>query len=313
MLLPAAALGGCATWLEPPQTAALRSTPPVGVPRRAEKTSAPFFPQTRYHCGPAALATALADVGIAADPAALGEAIFLPARQGTLQLEMLAGARRSGAVATRLPGQLRALLDEVAAGQVVVVLQNLGLALAPLWHYAVLVGYDLDAGQVVLRSGTTLREVMALGTFEHTWARAGHWAIAVLPPARLPRTASEAEALQAALGFERVAPAPAAATAYRALLARWPGNLVAAIGLGNTLQAAGDLAGAAAALEAAGARHDSAMAWHNLARVRLQQGDRDAARAAAARSVRRAEVAGSPEAAWLERARATLAEAERAP
>lgn len=318
MVAPAAAaalgtlaLSGCATWFEPAQTAALRRAPPAGLPRRVEKTSTPFFAQTRYHCGPAALATALADVGLQADPEALGEAIFLPARQGTLQLEMLAGARRQGALATRLPADLAALTAELAAGNVVVVLQNLGLAMAPVWHYAVLVGYDLDAGSAVLRSGTTEREVMALGTFEHTWARAGRWAIAVLPPGRWPITATEAEALQAALGFERVAPAGDAATAYRALLARWPANLVAAIGLGNALQAAGDLAGAAAALEAAAARHDSVMAWHNLARVRLALGDRPAARTPATRALQRAEraqAAGLPEAAWLERVRATLAE-----
>jgi predicted Zn-dependent protease len=133
----------------------------------------------------------------------------------------------------------------------------------------------------------------------------------VLPPGRWPVTATESEALQAALGFERVAPARDAATAYRALLARWPANLVAAIGLGNALQAAGDLAGAAAALEAAAARHDSVMVWHNLARVRLAQGDRPAARTAAARALRlaeRAQAAGAPEATWLERVRATLAE-----
>ncbi|MES2715138.1 MAG: PA2778 family cysteine peptidase [Pseudomonadota bacterium] len=293
----------------PPQTAALQQQPPAGLPRQAERSEVPFFPQTPYHCGPAALATALGHVGLAADPQALAEAVFLPAREGSLQLEMLAAARRQGGVATRLPGELQALLREVAAGHAVVVLQNLGLAIAPRWHYAVLVGYDLDAGMLVLRSGTTAREQLPLHTFEHTWARGGHWAISVLPPGRWPVSATAQQALDAAIGYERAAPPAQAALAYRSLLQRWPGQLVAGIGLGNSLQAAGDLDGAAQALADVAARHGSAVAWNNLARVHLARGDASGAQAAAAQAVQRASMA---EPQWLAAARETLALAQRA-
>lgn len=302
-------LPGCAVFTLPPQTAALQQQAPIGLPRRAERTEVPFFPQTPYHCGPAALATALAHGGLAADPQALGEAVFLPAREGSLQLEMIAGARRQGAVATRLPGELMALLREVAAGHAVVVLQNLGLDFAPRWHYAVLVGYDLDAGELVLRSGTTERERLSLRTFEHTWARGGHWAIAVLPPGRWPVSATEALALEAAMGFERAAPPAQAALAYRSLLVRWPDNLVAGIGLGNALQAAADLPRAAQAFSAAAERHDSAVAWNNLARLHLARGESRQALAAAEKAAARA---GRAEPQWLAATRETLALARAA-
>ena len=299
-------LGGCAALFTPPQTAALQARPPADLPARVERAAVPFFPQTRDHCGPAALATVLADIGMPADPERLADAVFLPSRAGSLQLEMLGGARRQGAVATRLPRELQALLHEVAAGHAVIVLQNLGLAFAPRWHYAVVVGYDLVERKLILRSGTTQRATLALRTFEYTWARGGHWAIAVLPPDRLPATAGEAEALEAAVGFERAAPPARAALAYRTLLARWPGNLLGGIGLGNTLSAAGDEAGARAAFEAVAQGHDSAVAWNNLARLRLDAGDRAGARAAAERAVQRAETV---EPAWLTAARDTLAAA----
>lgn len=302
--LAALLLSGCAAFFTPPQTAALQARPPQELPARSERAEVPFFPQTRDHCGPAALATALADVGIAADPDKLADAVFLPARGGSLQLEMLGGARRQGAVATRLPPELTALLQEVATGHAVVVLQNLGLAFAPRWHYAVVVGYDLHSRELVLRSGTTQRETLPLRTFEYTWARSGHWAIAVLPPDRLPATATEASAQDAAVGFERAARPADAAKAYRTLLARWPGNLLAGIGLGNTLAAAGDAAGARAAFETVAQRHDSAVAWINLSRLRLDAGERAGARAAAERGVQRAE---SAEPAWRDAAHATLA------
>ena len=86
---------------------------------------------------------------------------------------MIAGARRQGVVATRLPGTLEALLRELQSGQPVVVLLNLGLSWYPLWHYAVAIGYDLPRGEVLLRSGTTERAVLPMNTFEHTWVRAG--------------------------------------------------------------------------------------------------------------------------------------------
>ncbi|KQV59956.1 hypothetical protein ASC95_00290 [Pelomonas sp. Root1217] len=297
-------LSGCASFFTPPQTAALLAEPPPELASQVELAAVPFFAQTRDQCGPAALATVLADVGLPADPDAMADAVFLPSRGGSLQLDMLGGARRRGAVATRLPGELRAVLQEVAAGHAVVVLQNLGLAWLPRWHYAVVVGYDLDRRELLLRSGATPRERLALRTFEYTWARGGHWAIAVLPPDRLPATAREAEAQDAALGFERAAPPTRAALAYETLLARWPGNLLAGIGLGNTRHAAGDLIGARAAFEAVTLKHDSAVAWNNLARLRLDAGDRSGARVAAERAVQRADAA---EPAWRDTTRATLA------
>lgn len=303
-LAAACLVSGCALLADPPQTTALLQRAPAGLPQQAERREVPFFPQTRYHCGPAALATALVDVGIATDPEQLADAVFLPAREGSLQIEMLGATRRQGAVATKLPGELPALLQEVAAGHAVVVLQNLGLDFAPRWHYAVLVGYDLAAREVILRSGVTERERLPLRTFEFTWARGGHWAFAALPPGRLPATAREADAVEAAIGFERSASPAQAAAAYRALLQRWPGNLLAGIGLGNTLVAAGDLSAAAAAFDAVAQRHDSAVAWNNLARIRLSLGDSAGARAAAQRAVQRAEAA---EPAFLAAARATLA------
>ena len=305
LLAAALPLAGCAA----PMTAALRGDGvPDGVPLRAELDATPFFPQTEHQCGPAALATALVAAGIDSDPQRLAASVFVPARQGSLQIEMLAGARRAGAVAVKLPPALQALLREVAAGTPAVVLQNLGLSIAPRWHYAVLIGHDLDRGDAVLRSGTTRREVMPLSTFEHTWARSAHWAFVALLPGRLPVTAQERDVEEALLGFEVVARPDAAARSYEAALARWPDNLTLGIGLGNTLFAAGRVPDAAAAFERAAKRHDSAAAWSNLARVRLTLGERDAARGAALRAVERAQ---SVEPQWLDAARATLAEVIR--
>lgn len=298
-----ALLAGCAV-----QTETLRRAPPAGLAPRVELAATPFFAQTEYHCGPAALATVLAAAGQAATPAALGEQIFLPARTGTLQIEMIAGARRQGLVATRLPGTLEAVLRELQAGQPVVVLQNLGLSWYPMWHYAVAIGYDLPSGDMLLRSGTTERLAMPLSTFEHTWVRAGSWAFVALPPGRWPATAEEAAVVEAAVGFERAAPPAQAVLAYRSALQRWGGSLSLRMGLGNSLYAGGDKAAAAAAFEdAIRLRTASAAAWMNLASVRAELGQRDAALAAAREAVKVAD------ATWADRARELLATLERRP
>jgi tetratricopeptide (TPR) repeat protein len=297
----AAGLSGCAVFAEPPQSAALAASAPPGLPPRTELRSVPFFPQTPYHCGPAALATVLVHAGMAATPEQLAQAVFLPTREGALQVEMLAAARRFGALALPLPPQLAALFAEVAAGHAVVVLQNLGLAWLPRWHYAVLVGYDLAAREVVLRSGTTEREVMGFALFERTWARGTRWAFVALPPGRLPVGATEVDAVQAAIAFERVASPAQAQRAYDSLVARWPGNALAGLGQGNARFAGGDIAGSAAAFERVALQHDSAAAWHNLGLVRWQLGQADAARRAADRARSRAREA---EPAWLDAAEA---------
>ncbi|MBX3620096.1 MAG: PA2778 family cysteine peptidase [Rhizobacter sp.] len=289
------ALAGCAA-----QTAALKATPPADVPRRVELVATPFFPQTDHLCGPAALATALGAVQLDVPPGTLAGEVFLPAREGSLQTEMLAGARRHGAVATRIPGTLRALLHELAAGHVVVVLQNLGLSVLPRWHYAVVVGYDLEAGELLMRSGATRRDRISLRTFEYTWARSQYWAFVALPPGEWPVTAEAGAAVEAAIGFERSAPPAQALRVYESAAARWPESLPLAIGWGTSAYATGDKARASAVFRAAAERHGSGAAWINLARVLQEDGQADAAREAAARAV------GDP--LWADQARALLTE-----
>ena len=74
----------------------------------------------------------------------LTDQVYVPARKGSLQIEMLAAARRNGTLAFVIPNRLEALLEELEAGNPVLVLLNLGLSWIPSWHYAVAIGYDLD-------------------------------------------------------------------------------------------------------------------------------------------------------------------------
>lgn len=274
-------LSGCAT----PQLTALSTAWPADVPDQAEVSGVPFFPQADYQCGPAALAMVAQSAGVPVTPEQLVDQVYLPGRQGSLQPEMLASARRQGLVAYPLAPELNAVLRELAAGNPVLVFQNLSLPIYPIWHYAVAIGYDRGRSELVLHSGTTERLVMSLATFERTWARGERWAMLALSTSRLPATATPDAYASAVATLERTNPG-AALTAYTTGLQSWPQHRGLLFGRGNAAYAQGQRATAAQAYEAAAqADPNFADAWNNLAQVQLELGQRPQAAKAIARAV----------------------------
>lgn len=198
-----------------------------------ELTGTPFFPQERYQCGPAALATVLSASGVAVTPEALVDQVYVPGRQGSLQAELIASARRHGRIPYRLPGTQAALAAELGAGRPVLVLQNLGVELIPRWHYAVVIGLDPAEDAYVLRSGTERRRVTGRSLFLRTWARSDNWGLVMLGPGELPATDDPAGYLRALAAVEATGDLALAQTGYRAALDRWPDSRLARLGLGN--------------------------------------------------------------------------------
>jgi tetratricopeptide (TPR) repeat protein len=283
------ALSGCASlW---PQTAALREALPQGLPESTELAQVPFFPQEDYQCGPAALATALTASGVKITPEDLVPQVYIPERKGSLQVEMLAAARRHGLVSYQLAPRLEDLLREVAAGNPVIVLQNLGVSDG--WHYAVVVGYDYGSGNLILRSGTTERQLMPFTVHEMVWKRSNYWAMVALPPDRIAVTANEQRWLGAIAAMERAGQPASARIAYSGFLKRWPENVNAAVGLANTHYALGALPEAERVLRDALERApDSVVALNNLAQTLSDQGKNEEALGFIERAVERAGSSG---------------------
>lgn len=270
-VLAALLLSGCAGTL---QSSGLLRGPPAGLTQPVELSQVPFFPQQRYQCGPAALATALSWSGASVSPDELVPEVYLPARRGSLQLELAAAARRHGRVPYPLAGEVATLLREVEAGHPVLVLENLGLSWYPRWHYAVIVGFDLSRDLIVLRSGMQRREGLSLEVFERIWRRGGSWAITVTVPEDLPQTAAELPYLRAVLPFEETAQWRTAARAYAAAHRRWPHSIGAAMGLGNSRYALHDYPAAAEAFRSLLAEHPGyGPALNNLAETLAATGD----------------------------------------
>jgi tetratricopeptide (TPR) repeat protein len=275
------ALAGCS--LSPPLADGL----PAAAPRSIELDSTPFFPQEDYQCGPAALATLLAASGVDAAPAALAPEVYLPRRRGSLALELMGAARRHGRMPYVLADTADEMVAELAAGRPVLLLQNLGLVRVPVWHYAVLVGYDATRNVAILRSGRDRRREMRWQRFAGAWHRGGRFAMTTLRPGELPARPDAARYVEAAAGLEAAGQRRAAAAAYDAAIARWPKEPRAWLGRGNVAYADGDRPGAAEAYRHAIALDPrDAAARNNLAELLFEAGCIDESR----RQVERASV-----------------------
>ncbi|MGB3211737.1 MAG: PA2778 family cysteine peptidase [Desulforhopalus sp.] len=210
-----------------------------------ELTDTPFFPQKSYQCGPAALAMALMASGVAVHPDDLTDNIYLPGRKGSLQLELIAAIRSYQRIPYLLSPEIGAVATEIQAGRPVLVLQNLGLTMLPIYHYAVAVGLQ-STGQIVLRSGTTRRLVMDLDDFIVSWEKAGRWALIVLKPEELPEDIDLIKYLGTLAEIEATGNTALAEDGYRTLLKKYPDHPTTLFGLANTLLAGNQLAEAAA-------------------------------------------------------------------
>ena len=276
-------LGGCAST---PQSDRLLSTPPDDLAATAELDSVPFHPQEAYQCGPASLAMLLNWQDVDITPRALTPKLYIPGKQGSLQIELLSNTRQLGLIPYVIKPSLEDLLREIDAGNPVLVFQNLALDWYPQWHFAVAIGYSLPSNEIVLRSGTDRRRINDLPRFEHTWRRADRWAMLALKPGQLPATVEYWRYLNALAAMEKVGQHAAAASGYRAGLQQWPDDQRLLMGLSNSQYAQQNIPDAIDTLKQLIIAHpDYAPAHNNLAHLYLQNAQLHAAEQHARRAV----------------------------
>ncbi|MFP3873812.1 MAG: PA2778 family cysteine peptidase [Thiohalophilus sp.] len=275
--------GGCAGT---PQSDRLLDAPPADIAPAVELNEVPFHPQEAYQCGPASLAMLANWQDIDITPQQLTSKLYIPGKQGSLQVELLSNTRQLGLIPYVLKPELDDLLREVEAGNPVLVFQNLALDWYPRWHYAVLIGYDLNGDKIILRSGTDKRRLNTLAQFERTWQRADRWAMLALQPGQLPATVEYWRYLRALASMEQVNRHEEAAAGYRAGLKEWPNDVRLLMGLANSQYAQGKTAATIKTLQQLlDARPDYAPAHNNLAHLYLQQGQLTQAEQHARRAV----------------------------
>lgn len=167
----------------PPQTRQLLAAPPA-IDLSHAISKVPFYPQQEFFCGPTTLAEVAAFHGLNKSPDDIAPATFTPGLAGTLQIEMAAATRQLGMVAYQQRATMSQLLSLIADDIPVIVLQNNSISWLPQWHYAVVVGYDINSKEVILHTGVTEAHRLNFSTFERTWRRADYWMLAMLPPGK---------------------------------------------------------------------------------------------------------------------------------
>ena len=212
-----------------------------------ELAEVPFHPQEAHHCGPASLLSQLEASGVAADYDAVVDKVYVPGLEGSLQVEMLAAARSFGRVAYTLPSEPEAVLAEIDAGRPVLVLLNLRLPKAPVWHYALVVGFDPDHNRIVLHSGREAWSRQRAPAWLRRWDWAGRWAMVLLSPGEWPAAADRDRLLGALAAFEEGATPEAAERAWAGAVEHWPEEPIAWLGVGNVAYRQGEWAEAAEA------------------------------------------------------------------
>jgi len=248
-------------------------TLPQSLPPGVSLPAVPFFSQQDNWCGPAALASLLVHAGVSVTPEQLAPQVFLPARQGSLNLELLAVSRRQGLMPYVLQGDSNTLLQELAAGHPILVLLDLGLPPLSRWHYAVLTGYDSASREFLLISGEQANGRIEWTVFQRLWARGQNWAMLVVAPGILPATAQAMPLLQQGAALEQMGRFIEAGKIYDAATKRWPQHAALWFARGNVAYRADDLAVAEASWQRAlQLDADLAAARHNLVELLRQLG-----------------------------------------
>jgi hypothetical protein len=166
-------------------------------------------------------------------PQELDERTLIPAKSGTLQIELTATARADGLLVYPLEPTFDALFAELKQHHPVVVLVNRSFSWHPLWHYAPITGYDAKEQTILMHYFKKPNEAIPIGTFAALWKRSDNWGVVLLPPDQLPASATPRKFLQSAYDLEKIGRIDDAITAYQSALKRWPKDTNILFALGN--------------------------------------------------------------------------------
>lgn len=179
-------LGGCSHWLAPSSLeASWLEQPPASI-----KLDVPFVPSKTQDCGSTGLAMMQAFYGETPDAEGLYARLALPAKAGILRQDIQIEAQHLGFLDEVIVPSEANLVTALADDKPVLVLQKLPSFSEQGWHYALVVGIDVEAKKVWLHTGESSFEEVPLRLFLRT-LEAKKWGL-VLHHESLPSSADEA-------------------------------------------------------------------------------------------------------------------------
>ncbi len=142
----------------------------------------PLIPQSKHMCGPATLAMVFKYYGDPLPIADITNSVYLKKAKGTLTIDMLLFAKERGYSALHYDGTPQDIKDRIISDKPPIVLLDLGIGRASVWHYAVVVGFD-DArgGNFFLHAGKNKVEKMSYKRFLKAWTKSGNSILVISP------------------------------------------------------------------------------------------------------------------------------------
>lgn len=141
----------------------------------------PFFPQERYYCGPASLASVINFYGISVSEEEIAKQVYNPKLNGALSMDMLNYARAKGLDAAYYKGSMEDIKKEISLGRPLIIFLDLGYSFYPVRHYIVAVGYDDKTDYLIAHSGAEKNKIFSYKGIQAAWERTGFGTILIAP------------------------------------------------------------------------------------------------------------------------------------
>lgn len=141
----------------------------------------PFFPQERYHCGPASLASVMNYYGILASEEDVAKEVYNPKLSGALSMDMLNYARSKGLEASYSKASLEDVKKEIVLNRPVILFLDLGYSFYPVRHYMVVTGYNDAVGYLTAHSGIEKDKIFSYKELQTAWEKTGFGAVFIRP------------------------------------------------------------------------------------------------------------------------------------
>ncbi len=141
----------------------------------------PFFPQSEYMCGPAAMASVVGYWGRHEDMSDVAKSVYLEKLKGTLPIDLLIYARERGFDAAYYRGSLDDLRKKISQKTPLILFLNLGYDFYPVGHYIVVTGYSDRFRAVVAHSGTESEEVFTYDELLRDWGKTDFSTLLITP------------------------------------------------------------------------------------------------------------------------------------
>jgi predicted double-glycine peptidase len=140
----------------------------------------PFYPQERYHCGPASLAGILNFWGVPVSPEEIAAEIYSRSAGGTFTLDMILYPGKRGLKSTQYEGSFEDVKKKIDAGYPLIVMIDEGFWIYKKNHFMIVLGYRENG--VVVNSGKYQNKFMLLSDFLKSWKRTRYWTLLITPP-----------------------------------------------------------------------------------------------------------------------------------